>query len=461
MKFFEKLYNKLPHFTQNLLITLYNIRAYRKRYSGHYKELLQQYKDNRTLSFSELKIIQMKKYSKFMKYAIKNSKFYSDLYRDIENPEDIGNIESLPIVTKELIRKNADDIYTIPKSEGIISKTGGTTGKSLVVLYSSEDVQERFAILDYFRNQFDYKLGRKTAWFSGKKLLSKRDLNKNRFWKSDYLYNVRYYSTFHIRNNYLEYYLKNLIEFEPEYMIGFPSTMYEIAKYGIQHNIKFYNSKIKAIFPTAETITDEIRYTLESFFQTKLYNQYASSEGAPFILECSSNNLHLELQSGVFEILDKNNRPSDNGRLVVTSFNSHGTPLIRYDIGDTMAIDNDQYYAKCPCGNNNPLIKNIMGRISDYIYSPENGKINLGNVSNCLKGVNGIVKFQVIQNYKDSLEIYIVQDNSIFSKKDENTFISNLEDRVGQNMAINLNYVNDIEVESSGKYRLIKNNLII
>ena len=40
-----------------------------------------------------------------------------------------------------------------------------------------------------------------------------------------------------------------------------------------------------------------------------MYNQYASSEGAPFIIECKEGNLHLELQSGVFEVLDENDKP--------------------------------------------------------------------------------------------------------------------------------------------------------
>jgi phenylacetate-CoA ligase len=32
-------------------------------------------------------------------------------------------------------------------------------------------MQERFALLDHFRNKYGYKFGKKTAWFSGKKML--------------------------------------------------------------------------------------------------------------------------------------------------------------------------------------------------------------------------------------------------------------------------------------------------
>ena len=453
----DKIYQWSPNFVQNALISLFNIRAYTTRYSKEYKQFLEIYKNNQNLSRQDLLKIQKSKYKAFVKYAISNSSFYNKVLPQIEYPEHLENITSLPIINKEVLRQNLDHIYTIPLSEGSVSKTGGTTGKSLQVLYTKNDIQERFAILDNFRHNFGYALGKKTAWFSGKHLLTQNDIKCNRFWKTDRFYNVRYYSTFHIHSKYLEYYIENLIKFKPEFMVGFPSTMYEIAKYGMQNNLDFPAGVVKAIFPTAETITKDIRYVIEQFFKTKLYNQYASSEGAPFILECNHNKLHLELQSGVFEVLDKNNKPTNQGRLVVTSFNTHGTPLIRYDIGDQIELSKTT--ESCKCGNNNPVVEKILGRISDYIYSEEVGKINLGNISNALKGVNGIIKFQIQQNELNTLLILIEKDTGIFSRQDEHVFVRNIRDRVGNKIEIELCYTTNIPVEKSGKYRLIKNNI--
>jgi phenylacetate-CoA ligase len=44
-------------------------------------------------------------------------------------------------------------------------------------------MQERFAMLDDFRSRLGYKLGKKTALFSGKSLFIQRDVQKNRFCK--------------------------------------------------------------------------------------------------------------------------------------------------------------------------------------------------------------------------------------------------------------------------------------
>lgn len=451
----EKLFFIVPYFIQIFLITIFNIQAYRKRYGGNYKKYLSKFKKNKNLTFSELEIIQKQRYTSFINDAVSNSNYYNKKLSNIEGFENIHNIQQLPIISKEELRKNIKSITTISENKGIVSKTGGTTGKSLKVIFTKENTQERFAMLDNFRSNFGYELGKKTAWFSGKNLISESDVGRNRFWKTDYLHKVRYYSTFHIKSDYLKYYIDNLIDFKPLYLVGFPSTMVEIAKYGIRHNIDFPSNIVKAIFPTAETVTQSIRNDIEFFFKTKIYDQYASSEGAPFIFECINNNLHLEIQSGVFEVLNHNNLPSRSGKLVVTSFTTSGTPLIRYDIGDSIIMSDK----KCTCGNANPLVEKILGRIDDFIFSPENGKINLGNVSNTLKNTTGIVRFQVIQEALHQIIINMVVDKATFTKESQQVFHENWIQRVGGVMEIQFNQVTTIPFEKSGKFRLVKNKI--
>ena len=453
----EKIYKILPDIFQNFMIYAYNRQAYKSRYGGEYKSFRKEKKDNRKLSLEELKEYQKNRYSKFIEFVIQNSEYYKKSIGEIDNVTSLENISALPIVNKEVLRNNIDTIIVKTSEKLEKSKTGGTTGKSLEVKFFAKDSQERFAFLDDFRSRFGYELGKKTAWFSGKNLLTDQDIKKKRFWKTDFVNNVRYYSTFHIKDDYLKYYVENMMSYAPEYLVGFPSTILEIAKYGLANGYDFPENTIKAVFPTAETITEDTRYHIEKFFKAKLYNQYASSEGAPFIIECEKGNLHLELQTGVFEVLDENDQPAKSGRLIVTSFTTAATPLIRYDIGDSITLEESD--KKCSCGNNNPLVKEILGRIDDFIYSVENGKINLGNVSNTLKDTKGIIRFQAVQNKLEELDLYIVTDKEIYSKQIEEIFLKNWKDRVGNSMKINLHYINEIPVEGSGKYRIVRNNI--
>jgi|SRR5690554_95917 len=453
----ERLYKLLPHKLQNMLIAVYNKKAYKLRYGGAYKFYREEKKKNRSLTRAELIALQKERYKSFIHFAMEHSPYYANTLKNIDGVADIGNIASLPVIDKEILRSHIDTIVVKTDEKFDVHKTGGTTGKSLEVKFFARNTQERFAFLDDFRARFGYELGKKTAWFSGKSILTDKDVRKHRFWKTDVLHKVRYYSTFHIKNDYLKYYVEDLIKYRPEYFVGFPSTILDIAKYGIANNYQYPEDATKAIFPTAETITSEMRTVIEGFFKTKMYDQYASSEGAPFIFECIQGNLHLELQSGVFEVLDDNDSPTQSGRLVVTSFTTEGTPLIRYDIGDSITLDDPD--KTCSCGNNNLLVKEILGRTDDYIYSPENGKINLGNISNTLKNTRGIKSFQVVQDALNQLDIYLVTDASEYNQKVETTFLNNWRDRVGSKMVLNLHYVEENPVEKSGKFRIVKNNI--
>ncbi|MGK0446363.1 MAG: phenylacetate-CoA ligase [Polaribacter sp.] len=451
----EKIFKKSPLFVQNILVSIFNILAYKNRYGGNYSKYLKHYKNYRNASLKELKQEQLKRLHEFSIYVLKHSLFYKELYGSSITSINLDNIGNLPLVVKADLQSHYDTIRTINIKNGIKSKTGGTTGKSLEVVFTKDNMQERFAILDTFRGQFGYSLGKRTAWFSGKNIVFEKDVKNKRFWKTDYFHNIRYYSSFHIKNEYLAYYIKNLISFKPEFIAGFPSTILELAQYGLAHNISFPANTIKAIFLTAEIITPTMRKTFELFFKTKVYDQYASSEGAPFIFECKNQNLHLQLQTGIFEVLDEHNNPANEGKLVVTSFTTCGTPLIRYDIGDSVTLSDKV----CNCGDKNPIVNRILGREGDFIYSVEMGKVSSGNISNTLKDVKGVQKFQVIQNGINEISIILIADKAYFKSNDEVLFLEKWRARVGYKMKIIISYVLEIPNESNGKFKMIKNNI--
>jgi len=89
-------------------------------------------------------------------------------------------------------------------------------------------------------------------------------------------------------------------------------------------------------------LTKSGRELLERVFKCKVYDQYASSEGAPFVTECENQVLHMELASGVFEHFE-----DGSDEVLVTSFTTHGTPLIRYRIGDSMTFSEKVKTCKC------------------------------------------------------------------------------------------------------------------
>lgn len=438
----------LPVSAQNILISVYNSYQYRIRHGGNYKFYRDYYSNFSKASVADIEIEQKKRLFFFLDSSADRSEWYSKFagYKCLND---------FPILNKEDIIINLDSITTIKAKDAVVSLTGGTTGASMKVLYTKDNIQERYAILDNFRAQYGYTLGKKCAWFSGKNIVTEQNINKGICYRDDYINNIRFFSTFHIIDRNFDIYWAAFCKFAPEFIVGFPSSVYELCTMAASRGLKLEN-KVKAFFPTAETLLPIHREVISSVLGCKIADQYASSEGAPFILECEHGGLHIHPLTGIFEVVDENMQPAQEGEILVTSFTTLGTPLIRYRIGDRITLAPED--KKCTCGSSFPLVDKIEGRSTDYVLSSTYGKVNLGNISNSTKGVAGIIKFQVIQQELESLQVLVVA-SADFDFKEKNKFKIALIQRFGSKMKIDLKVVDDIPKEKSGKFKVVKNNI--
>src|SRR3546814_20135429 len=112
-------------------------------------------------------------------------------------------------------------------------------------------------------------------------------------------------------------------------------------------------------------------------------------------------------------------QPAREGEILVTSFTTRGTPLIRYRIGDRISLAPDDY--RCPCGSCFPVVEHIDGRTADFIWSPENGKVNLGNIGNSTKDAEGIICFQIVQEAPAAVNVAVMA-NQRLTPEPRNTF---------------------------------------
>ncbi len=447
MNIVNNIFKRAPISVQNCAITLFNTHQYKIRHGGKYKKFRKYYKKVDGYSQKRLDKEFISKRDSFFSYVKKNSSWYKDY--------DLKNLDSVSVLEKKDIVNNLEKIKTIKENDGLVNLTSGSTGASMKTVFTKADMQERFAILDHFKSKHGFELGKKTAWFSGKNLVTEKDIKKGICSHYDFLNKIRFYSTFHINEENFEVYWNSLKKFQPEFIVGFPSSLMEICKIADSRNLRLEN-KVKVFFTTSETVLSEHRDTIGKVLGCRLVDQYASSEGAPFISECEAGRMHIHPLSGIFEIVDDNMQPSKEGEILVTSFTTRGTPLIRYRIGDRIKLSSNN--TACSCGSIFPLIDKIEGRAKDFIYSPEKGRINLVNIGNSAKGLKGIVCFQVVQNIESEITIKIVVTDA-FNMNQEENFISAIRDRIGSNMNINIEYADDIPREKGGKFSIVKNNL--
>lgn len=445
----EKIYENLPIQIKNILVSIYNLRNF-KVHNLRYKILKEEYKTRFfSASVKELQDAQNKRFIDYIEFLKKNNPYYSKLLKEI-NISSLKDIVKIPILDKETlrnfsIRSKIDDTL-------IFGSTGGTTGKSLQFALTFDDFTERQANLDFFREMYGYKYTDETAWFSGKKIITERETKKNIFWVRDYFYKTTYYSTRHIQNTFIDFMIDDINRKKPLFFVGFPSAIYNIAQYWKQSGKK-NKIKLKAIFPTAEPLLPHQKEFLKDFFKCPIPDQYASSEGAPFIYECPSEKLHMDVYSGVIE--PRFSESNDN-EILVTSFTTHYMPLLRYAIGDSVEFDKSEI--KCECGSNMPIVKNIKGRTASFIYSKEKGIVGSGSLSDLAKYAHGIDKLQIIQHELDIIRILVVcKDFASVQPKLE----QEIRERVGNEIFIEYEFVDDILPEKNGKYMMVKNSLNI
>lgn len=454
MAFLEKVYENSPIFFQNIMTSVKGYIQNKNRYGKTYFEYRDFLKKFDNLSFSEKKAFQENELLDFIKFAYKNSSFYSELYKDINIAEfnSISDIKKLPIVDKEMLRDNIDDVNTISKKNGVIGKTGGTTGKSLKVLFTPDDMMKRMAMLDHFKSRVGFEhLKMRRATFNGQHIIPPKQ-KKKVFWRYNMACKQTIYSSFNITEENIKYYVESLNKFKPHAIDGFFMSMVDIANYIERNKVELKFTPV-AIFPTSETLTGDGRELLERVFGCKVYDQYGSNEGAPSVNEFGNQILHMELATGFIEHIN-----DESEEVLVTSFTTHGTPLIRYRIGDSMTFDENDIGEFN--GNEAPIVKSIQGRKLDFLYSSQGAKIPPSNISNAFKNIpNSIIRSQVIQESIGEVTVLIEVDNKRYKKEFDEKLKSEFIHKLGIDTKVKIIHVDEIPREKSGKFRLVKNNV--
>lgn len=454
MGFLESIYENSPIFFQNIMTTVSGYQRNLKRYGKVYYEYRKFLEDFDQWPLDKKLEYQRKQMIALINYAYEKSPFYRNLYKniDIKQIQTIEDLKKLPIVDKEMLRQNIDNVVTISHKEGVKSHTGGTTGKSLVVLFKVEDIMKRMAMLDHFKSRVGFEHRKmKRATFNAKHIVPPNQKNKI-FWRYNAACKQMIYSSFHLSEENMKYYVESLNKFKPRAIDGYFMSMCDVASYIERHKIELQFRPI-AIFPTSETLTKSGRELLERVFKCKVYDQYASSEGAPFVTECPNQVLHIELASGVFEYFEEG-----NNEVLVTSFTTYGTPLIRYRIGDTMSLEEKNQ--PCKCGMAGPIVKEIQGRQLDFLYTLDGAKINAVNISSLLKHIpNAFIRAQVIQDKIGEITIKLEVDQKLYKSEYDDILRDKFRYKFGNGTKIHIEHVDEIPREKSGKFRLIKNNV--
>ncbi|HSK67854.1 MAG TPA: phenylacetate--CoA ligase family protein [Candidatus Limnocylindria bacterium] len=453
MSILERVYAHSPIGFQHLMTSVAGWRKNATRYGRAYWEHREFLKEFDTWGLERQEEYQAGELRRLLRYAAERSPFYRRLYAGV----DVGAVRTpadlplLPTVDKEAIRANIRDVMTQDAAGTVEEHTGGTTGMSLVVRQRIVDSMRRMATLDHFKARVGFEhLRMKRATFNGKHIVPPGQKEKV-FWRYNAACRQMIYSSFYITEENIPHYIDSLNRFRPDALDGFFTCLTDVAGYMERKGIR-PGFKPVAIFPTSETLSQPGRELLERVFGCRVYDQYASSEGAPFVTECARQRLHMDLSSGVFE------HEEGSDEVLVTSFTTYATPLIRYRIGDSMAFA--PRGEKCACGLAAPLVESIQGRRLDFLYTPQGARVNAGNVANLLKNMpNTVIRAQFVQDRLDHITALLEVDRDLYRDEHDALLRGEFLQKFGPDMRVDIRRVDSIPREGSGKFRMIKNDV--
>jgi phenylacetate-CoA ligase len=455
-KFWEKVYHKSPSFVQDIGVTLYGLKIYRREYGREFRRKLYECEKNQWLSREELRAYQDENLRKLIRHCFENVPYYRLLMDQRRlKPSDIKTVDDLPklpVLTPAEIRVNFDRLVAsnYKRSRLILGHTSGTTGSPLEFYYDRN--------ICLIKNVFDWRQKRwagidthdKIAFFLGR-IVVPMERRSPPFWRTNHVLNHLFMSSFHLSAENLVHYLRRLRRFKPMAVEGYPSTLFIIARFLLSQNETL---PVKAAFTSSETLYPQQRETIEQAFECPLFDFYGMAERTIFATECDRHRgHHLNMDFGVTEIIKKDNQPAEvgePGRIVATSLHNYAMPLIRYRTSDITAIRNEE----CPCGRKFPLMEDITTKAEDIITTPDGRYISSSILTHPFKPMHNILESQIIQEDIDTLVIKIVKTSS-YNESDTERLLKEMKRRLGDGMDISIRFVDSIERTSAGKFRWV------
>ena len=453
----DKLYLHSPVWAQQLMITMYGWHWYRQRYSRHFHRLVIEFAERDSWTTEKFQNYQEKQLHMILE-ASRRAPYYRKLFTEIGvRPEDSPwhTLRRLPFLTKETLRKQARDLLTtLPTPPHTrVFKSSGTTGTPTEIYYTPRFHAQELAV-PAVRNLgwsgLDY---RKRRVMFGVRKVCRYDQVKPPFWRYSPAENMAYASIYHLSPENIPHYLDFLRRYQPAIIMGYPSSLYTIARHARETgNVP---PPAKGVFTTSETVTSIIRETLENVWQCKVYDRYGAVENCLFASQCEYGKYHVSPDVGILEIVDQNGDACPlgvMGEVICTGLQNTLQPLIRYQIGDVARWAIDQ---ECPCGRAMRIMEGVEGRFEDICYCPD-GREML-RFDTVFKGVETIREAQVVQKQLDLFVIRVVPTND-FNEHDAEHLRRNMRSHVGD-VKVEIELVSAIQRTASGKFRAVVSHI--
>ncbi len=152
--------------------------------------------------------------------------------------------------------------------------------------------------------------------------------------------------------------VRALNAFAPTILSTYPSVATLLAEQQAQGHLRL---ALREVWTGGETLSPAARSCMADSFECAVRNHYGASEFFSLAAECAHGQLHANTDWALLEPVDEQHRAVPRGQPSATTLLTHlgnrVQPLIRYDLGDQLCVDE----RPCACGSPLPVIA-VSGR---------------------------------------------------------------------------------------------------
>ena len=354
--------------------------------------------------------------------------------------------DSIPLLEKDAVRERLDDLLSrdADRRQVKLGHTGGSTGKPLAFWYDQAKHELMRAGMMRGFMMSGWRPGQKVLNFWG----ARQDVAAGGVFGanwSDLIAAEKTIAATEYSAAKLHAWARCIQRYRPVLLYGYASAMSELARFVIADRMAMPRSLI-GVYSTAEVLTDAQRDVMQRAFGCKVFNQYGCREVPNIAWECRHGNMHVFADLVYLESL----RDDGEDRLIVTSLTNRLMPFIRYNLGDSGRLLDGE----CACGSPFPLLEMGLCRQNDWIRSRTGKSIHPGVFIHLLDGQTHIRQYQWVQRDLDNLTL-----NLVAAEKLSVQALAALSEKVGRAMgeavALEVNYVEEIPRTASGKLRFV------
>ena len=369
--------------------------------------------------------------------AAQRAPFYAKRFQ--EAAEKAGSFESLeqlaayPMLTKQDIILNRDQMVSGDASQRLAMTTGGSSGVPVsFFLHKGISRPKEQAYLEATWSRAGYRPGDRVAVIRGGVTSGRVDGRISTF---DATRNWLVLSSYHLTPQRLPEYVAELNRFRPQHLHAYPSAALMLMQMGVRLHFK-----LTALLCGSEKLSKETQRQLEDHFEAPVMHWYGHSERAVLAAQRSGSSvLHFWPAYGFVEFGEPDS--DGNREIIATSFHNHVMPLIRYRTGDLWSADG-----------------HVIGRDYEFLISRTGRRISLTAMNMHDDLFDGLQAVQFHQQQPGEVECYL-QTTPSWSRDRETIIHAGLKRKLGDDFTLTLRVVDDIEKTSAGKHRWLVTTL--